>query len=1523
MVQAGGPAAINGFLYQILHHLAWFADIRISGKVAGNCFEGNASLVFEPRDGGDARCDDAKTTVVEQYKTRPDRTWSVNDIINDVLPDLRKAVSQADIRKGVYIFVTDGRAGRLEEFKKFLNVLKACGNTAEIDDVSQKKFGKGLPTTYRKLCEHIAEKTRSGKDKSKSADEDSVVLKLLQNFEMRFEVSADDRSQDVEQFLRPFTPNLGDESGVRIHLIGQLMERLAQGELRLDSAGLDALLRKVGLNPDRLRKLAVLNATMIPLVKDSLSSRNYKPEKDVRLPPHWPEEKSVFVLSGRSGDGKTWQLGRVISHLGESQKVAVFIGVGSTTDETLNRAIRLIWQDGLGETSEKSPNALANHYKDIRPDTFRHWLTIGVDDVRSIDLARDLIRQPWQRWGMRLILTVPRAVASSLKSEPPEYAHFGEVGRFSVDELDALLHKHRQRWADLPKDLQKLLRTPILAGLYVALDKAAFHSAPDSEYEIFDKFWWRMESGTQSGDPGILYALAGRVVDEKAYPLPRSCWCEVGLTDESFTRLDSMGWLQSTETSVVAFAHDRLLNWSVAKEVVRRYQAKEWALDTLTEFLTKCAQPPLFGNVKRLDYVPMDALWLLLSERSEWADCVTLLESFEQDHTYGSYASELYQHLLPTLGSRVVSLLLARLAKLESMNESDYRARLIADAMVALARQESVDLTRETASLVESSAELNQKVGIALLSITPVAGLLDRLWELHVERCEGLDSSRLNDSKFGRSHGAYEASHAALRVGVSQKPEWLRNQLLKLNPDTARVSELGYLLNSLDHPLASTIWNETKGLLFANMPKDRQRSLVYCIGKFKDQSEVGFLVNSLGQQVDSIGGAALASLVKLDPDLALRHLSDDVDGSFVNYRGWWLPDLMLARPAETRNRLLEIAENSTEGHRFIERLFEGRANELDRPLLDLLLRSFKHSLSANVETTCKGDATWITSPLRLFNEIATPDLLALMIEKSKGELETTLVKVACSRIGRSGSIHDHALEEARTFLILLSGGGITELVNAELQSPQYWGRYGGLKWAMIRPDTTTLTLLGEIARAPVIFDANGKPTSEWVQENFNAMRVLAGSQADELLVDAIWTRGSPYFSADLAEMRGVMAPMFKAVTQRAAETLVNFETASDDERCSALITAWVSADLDFVAPIHSVLPSIAATALEAVYACVALREFGDKSQALAQFANRLLGCKEQRFAGIDTLLWLGDSGVPHLIKYLEAMPFQDWQDEGVRLLRALASHEKSHRFAVEKARQYCLNVGSAFDFPFELAAESSDTQVGELILEKAFEAASFFPQNRYSAIRGLAKFNYERAIEAIRHHLKTVGTYERELCVLLSEVAPENAPQLLFDLAVEVQRKSLCASAGRVLRRLAPKDVDDVLSVAFASPNRRDRAVAAELAGWLPLDRLAVELAALYAGEREDEVRKAMFSAHTRRNIHVIAREVLDSFKGCQEEERWALLLSILQLGDPILLSDSKDELWIGAALDSVPHKFWHFAEQEIEAKINKLEKGN
>ena len=55
MTRSGGSVALNGFLYQILHHLHWSANVSLTGTLDGQEMK-DGCLVLEPgKGGGDAQ----------------------------------------------------------------------------------------------------------------------------------------------------------------------------------------------------------------------------------------------------------------------------------------------------------------------------------------------------------------------------------------------------------------------------------------------------------------------------------------------------------------------------------------------------------------------------------------------------------------------------------------------------------------------------------------------------------------------------------------------------------------------------------------------------------------------------------------------------------------------------------------------------------------------------------------------------------------------------------------------------------------------------------------------------------------------------------------------------------------------------------------------------------------------------------------------------------------------------------------------------------------------------------------------------------------------------------------------------------------------------------------------------------------------------------------------------------------------------------------------------------------------------
>ena len=300
-----------------LHHLGWMSSVSLSGTLNGTDIW-DARLVLEPRQGGDARADASGVYLVEQYKTREDGTWAIAEIVS-VLGNLRQAVSPALPSSARYRFVTDGRPGQLEPLTAFLAHVKLVTIPDDLDRTEKRTFSKNLVLTDREFFDHVVSATRAAAE-SPARDEHATVLHLLAHFELVFGSSGDAQSAAVENLLRRYAPDLGDERGIRQRLIEVLIETLSKGEALLDLPKIDAMFRNVGLNTERLHRLARLAETLSARTHRRLSRVGYRSGRDVRNPPRWPENKPVLLIEGASGAGKTWQLGRLLETLGQSRK---------------------------------------------------------------------------------------------------------------------------------------------------------------------------------------------------------------------------------------------------------------------------------------------------------------------------------------------------------------------------------------------------------------------------------------------------------------------------------------------------------------------------------------------------------------------------------------------------------------------------------------------------------------------------------------------------------------------------------------------------------------------------------------------------------------------------------------------------------------------------------------------------------------------------------------------------------------------------------------------------------------------------------------------------------------------------------------------------------------------------------------------------------------------------------------------------------------------------------------------------
>ena len=1508
MTQSGGSVALNGFLYQILWHLGWSAEVILTGTLDGQEVK-DGCLILEPgKGGGDAQARASDVHLVEQYKTRASETWSLSDV-TAVLGDLRKGVPGDLPEFARYRFVTNGRPGRLKECRKFIARLKEVDDPDELDNATKREFSSELRLGDRDFLDHLARATRKGTTGSVTSEERALVFHLVRRFELEFRVGLKDLAADIESRLRPCVENLGDEVGVRKRLVGELMERLGQGETKLDRDGLNAMLREAGVNPDRLRKVGELAETLAEGRRRGSKYIRYRREDDVRDAPSWEGNKPVLLIAGESGAGKSWQLTSLMEAMTEDGEPVVFLRGTGTAEEILTRAAREIWQGGLGETSDKTLQGVSNFLQEEAFQLRAPRFTIAVDDVGNADVVRELVRQDWTGLGARLVMTVPLAVVGTLDSTDCEKVWLHRVRDFSIEELDTLLKKYGHRWSDLPGDLKRLLCKPVLAGLYLDLGVSSFQDAPQSEYEIFQAFWDRIDERCGFGDKGIVVALANCALESEWYPLPRESWTTIGLDRDSLVALERAGWLTCSEHGEVEFSHERLLNWAVAQSMCRRLRIHGLSVDGIFALIAGEEDEDGTDPLRRFGYVPMDTLWLLAAEDAEPSVLGQLVEKMESHRAFGGGGRYLYTKLLPTLGQRAVPVLLHWLETIVKNKDGDYRVGLIAESFATLAGRDSVDVRPAIEALLQSRSRDVQSVAVKVLSVAPDPNQMDRLWELHQQR---LYAREHNADR--RARREYQATFAALRAGVAHCPEWLRDRILEADPAREPVSDLGYLLSGLDGPGADAIWREVRDELMAKVPGNNPRCLLQCIARYSDHEKKCFVVEHLSHQGDVVSAVAMMALAVLDPAEAIGRIAH-VDDQQRLFWSEWLPLLLMRDSERTRAQLRELAETDSKGQRLIEDHFEQRPADLDDETLDLVLRNRGEEFQEQLDEITTKDLVWPLVPLRFLGRMCRPDALRRLNDEAGGTLEAAMVALACSRLRDNRRVQDPVLEAARLVLVLIGGDGISILINRELESDHFWVRHGGLNWARVRGSARTIERLTAIARRPIPRDSSGKPDSDAWQEFYQATVALAVLGADEILVELLSSPGFVDVPVPLADFRARQGRMPKSLTAGAVQAMRNLDTP-DEKLWGALAVAWLSGDADLIPDVRSVLDRVEPESKAALHACVALQGLGDTSPEFARAAEGLALSQDYRRQGLNALIGLGAVGVEGLKRWLREASDAERLNEGGFVIRALHTMEGGRDDAIEAAADLCRRHPMLLHPLYEIAAESSDRAVREKVLEEAFTDSSVIVHAPLDAMRGLAKFDTARAAEAVVAGLSNHPRIERALCRLLVQLESEKAAEKLIGAAVAEERESLSDAVGRALRLVSESMVADVIGEHLRG-TEAERLIACRIAGWLPFPKVSEALEGVVESDGSISVRRAALDALYRHREEAAVKNLFAKFAAERcEARRWALFLPVLGTADPYLLCTREDPLWLGHILTAdVPHAFEYHAREVIERR--------
>ena len=456
--------------------------------------------------------------------------------------------------------------------------------------------------------------------------------------------------------------------------------------------------------------------------------------------------------------------------------------------------------------------------------------------------------------------------------------------------------------------------------------------------------------------------------------------------------------------------------------------------------------------------------------------------------------------------------------------------------------------------------------------------------------------------------------------------------------------------------------------------------------------------------------------------------------------------------------------------------------------------------------------------------------------------------------------------------------------------------------------------LTALASRRVPDDADENLARQYDQELYRSTRALAALGADAELVGVLETSGFVEVPHDLDRLRAHRGPMPKALSVNALQVLGSAD-ASEDSLLTALTIAWLSSDSDLIPQVRAVLARADREERVARHACIVLRALGDTSDEFLSLAHDLLETNANARWGLQALVSMGGPGLTLLASWLQRQTSMRRDGLDAEAIRALYDNPKTRDLSVEVAADRCQGEHSLFDKVCDIAAETSDAALRERILDAAFSAHSFVTAQPIVAIRALARFDASRAVQAIELAFRVHPRVEQELCRLLIRVAPETAGQLLIESVLSVERESFRAAVGRALRRIDSGVVTSLI-MARMSRSATERKLAAELAGWVPTAALSDGLREMAAQDNDIEARLAALSALDRHRDEANLHSLLSDFPAAPRERRWSVMLAILEAGDPHLLTDPEDSLWLGNILSGdVPTAFKEHADQVLRQR--------
>ncbi len=216
-----------------------------------------------------------------------------------------------------------------------------------------------------------------------------------------------DLEQEIDSHLSAIADREKDIPQLRKAMAFDLATKATSGDAVVEASD---FFRQHGLNAVPLSDWSRLRSIAQNVTHTYLATREYRTSDDVRFGSsagifdNWPLTTPVLALSGESGQGKSWHGYGIAEYARHFSSLVVIINGAENVDATLNRAASAVWHSIAGHDESIPLSRIAARFQKVVKAQHR-WLLLIIDGVSEVAKSIELAQQPWETWGVRVVVT--------------------------------------------------------------------------------------------------------------------------------------------------------------------------------------------------------------------------------------------------------------------------------------------------------------------------------------------------------------------------------------------------------------------------------------------------------------------------------------------------------------------------------------------------------------------------------------------------------------------------------------------------------------------------------------------------------------------------------------------------------------------------------------------------------------------------------------------------------------------------------------------------------------------------------------------------------------------------------------------------------------------------------------------------------------------------------------------------------------------------------------------------------------